>query len=84
MLSRVVPLQYNATVQLTDSSGATYTSPAVNLGLTQGCTPVTLNFTGGQFQWTGALAMFSPQGKVAEMLSLLAQILNQLQALLGQ
>src|SRR3989338_10679109 len=52
-LSNVVPLAYNARAQLKDQSGNTYYSPYKTYGLENGCAPVTLDFFGKQFSWSG-------------------------------
>jgi len=50
-LSNVIPLNYDARVKLTDKSGIVYVSPSVNIPLSQGCEPVTLDFFNGKFVW---------------------------------
>ena len=52
-LSYSFPLNVDAGVKLTDSSGIIYHSPNINLPLSNGCTPVTLNFSNEQFNWVG-------------------------------
>jgi peptidoglycan hydrolase-like protein with peptidoglycan-binding domain len=50
-LSASIPLTYDVRVVLTDTNGRTYISPFIKLPVSNGCTPVTLNFTNGQMTW---------------------------------
>ncbi|MBI2124627.1 hypothetical protein HYT92_02435 [Candidatus Pacearchaeota archaeon] len=53
-LSNIMPLAYNARVQLKDQLGNAYYSPYKTYGLENGCAPVTLAFSSKQFAWSGA------------------------------
>lgn len=50
-LARVIPIEYDASVKLTNETGTTFNSPPARYKLSQWCNAVKLNFKGGEFQW---------------------------------